>query len=467
MIETKINSDRSRWFSHRLPPNTTVQRTLSQVQGKKQVVDVPIPVELNVLPRKKIDGNIHLEATARGPGHDDLTLWFEVPERFEAALTTQDDPFVLGFLFPLMQWARPVRVKGVVSPSLLANLELLTRVWHMRFPDLYHPLDIRADTEEELAAENRNGEAISCFTGGIDSCFTVWRHAAGVVGRRQRNITAGLTVHGFPDTPLSKPEAFEAALENARVLLKDVGMEAIGIACNAHDLPVKGRHPWQRGHGVATGACLSLFARRFEYGLIPNSIPYKAIDYIYGTSPITDWMMSSSGFRIMDDGGEVLRARKVIELGSWPAALDRLRVCNAGALEQTNCGGCEKCIRTMISLRIIGIDNPKSFPGGVSNRQIRRMSIRYAGTLRIMERMREIAYAKGFGKTPWIKALEHAMRRGRRRLLRKWLGAWGRYFMLNTGRSLCRKPAMDRPPRLDIPPMARHRPTPDADCEKR
>ncbi|BAP57501.1 hypothetical protein THII_3204 [Thioploca ingrica] len=51
---------------------------------------------------------------------------------------------------------------------------------------------------------------ITPFSGGVDSCFTVYRHHYGIGSRLQRHLTTAVMAHGL-DIPLHQPEVFENA----------------------------------------------------------------------------------------------------------------------------------------------------------------------------------------------------------------------------------------------------------------
>ena len=371
-------------------------------------------------PRRHEEGQIVLSAQASDPAGGVHTLWFRVPETTEAWLTGQADPFLIGFLFPFMHWGRPVRVCGTVSPSLLANLELFTQVWHMWRPDLYQSLTFIADEEKE--PEPASGEeAIACFSGGVDSCYTFWRHHQGQVGRRTRRLTAGVIVQGFADLPLAAAAMFETAQARCRRMLGSIGVETIPVATNAQSLPTPGRHSWTHGHETAIGAILSLFSRRFSHGLVANSVPYRSLGVDYGTNPITDPLLSASRFSILDDGGEVSRLQKLEAIVDWPEAMADLRVCNSRTGGDRNCCVCEKCIRTIISLRLFRKMLPACFDRDVTDQQIRRVDLRYAVMIMVMERIREEARARGLGDASWVRAMAWPIRRCRFRMFRKQL----------------------------------------------
>ena len=94
-------------------------------------------------------------------------------------------------------------IHGEISLTLLNNLEECQSVWNAWYPDLYTLIDIQADVESEIPDSN-GPSSLTAFTGGLDSAFTVWRHHKGYCGRQQRDLKAGVIIHGY-DIPLGQP----------------------------------------------------------------------------------------------------------------------------------------------------------------------------------------------------------------------------------------------------------------------
>ena len=375
--------------------------------------------ELILCPWQRDGDNITVSGQVTDPDGKAHTLWFRVPARMESTLTASADPFAIGFLFPCMHWGRPVHIRGTASPSLLANLELLSQVWHQRQPHLYQPILFFADEEQEPTRINSGDDGIACFSGGVDSCYTFWRHHQRLIGRRSLALQAGVIVHGFSDLPLDQPKAFQEASQHCKRMLDSVGVDTIAMATNAaRDLPMPGRHTWSLAHGTTIGAILHLLSGRFHHGLIANSYPYTEIDNYYGTSPMTDHLMSSRSMEIQDDGGETTRTQKLAAIAKWPEAMANLRVCNKGT-DGGNCCECEKCLRTILALRLHQETLPACFAKAVTDRQIGRVQIRYPNYFFLWQGIKNEAIAKGLGKAGWVRAIDTAIRRGRVRLARK------------------------------------------------
>ena len=92
---------------------------------------------------------------------------------------------------------------------------------------------------------------------------------------------------------------------------------------------------------------------------IPNLVPH-------GSHPLLDPLYSSIDLRIRHEGISLSRFDKIKLISDWDTALQYLRVCNVRKGLQPNrmnCCKCEKCVRTMILLLVLGVlDKAEAFP---------------------------------------------------------------------------------------------------------
>ncbi|HEY9604819.1 MAG TPA: hypothetical protein V6C85_24665, partial [Allocoleopsis sp.] len=264
-------------------------------------------------------------------------------------------------------------------------------------PNHYQPIEISAEVEQELPA-SASERAVAAFSGGVDSCFTVFRHRTNRCGRWQRNLQAGAMIHGM-DIPLEEEQEFANAAEKSRKLLSTLGVELIPIATNFRQLPLK----WEDAFGTGLASCLILLQGGYTTGLIASSFPYQALSFPYGSNPVTDWMLSGNAFQIVHDGAAFPRLEKMREIVNWPEALQNLRVCWEGTPKDRNCCRCEKCIRTILNFRILGVGLPECFDQDVTDEQIRSIRVG-AGPLTEMERVLEAAREAGISAS-WVQAL--------------------------------------------------------------
>jgi hypothetical protein len=350
------------------------------------------------------DGLTTINVRVESPNQERYHLWYRIPTEYNFLITRSCDPFVTATLLLFMRWKVPTIVHGQVSPSLLQNLEEFQAAWSAWEPNKYKPIEISAEIEQEQPPAQTTDKAVVAFSGGVDSCFTVFRHRTNRCGRWQRNLQAGAMIHGL-DIPLEEQQGFADAAEKSRKLLASVGVQLIPIATNFRQLPLK----WEDAFGAGLASCLMLLQGGYTTGLIASSFPYQALSFPYGSNPVTDWMLSSNAFQIVHDGAAFPRLDKIGEIANWEEAMQSLRVCWEGTHKDRNCGRCEKCIRTILNFRILGVGLPECFEQDVTNEQIQTIRVT-SGPLTEMERVLEAAKVAGLSAS-WVQALEICIRR--------------------------------------------------------
>jgi len=338
-------------------------------------------LEFNIKTKQKIhlwpeeptiqEGFITTGFTLEYPQGDRFLAWYRLPEVYSNWITKGSNPFVLGALFTAMRTASDLVTHGKVSPILLQNLEEFQSAYASWYPQLYNRIDIQADIEKEQE-RSATTAAISTFSGGVDSCFTAWRHRKGKAGRSTRDLRAGLILHGF-DIPIGRITTFERVTRKVKILLDSLNMEMIPMTFNLKKLGGNLIHT----QGTFLGSCMSLLQGGFVTGIIPSTNSYANLNIRYGTNPITDHLLSSETFSIVHDNCSYSRSEKVREISNWPEALDHLRVClrEDRSERDKNCCRCEKCVRTILEFRSLGLGLPPCFEKDISANHI--MSLKY------------------------------------------------------------------------------------------
>jgi len=359
----------------------------------------------------KINDSITVSATIEIPNQERNSLWYRLQDKYNSLLTPSCDPFVVAIIFMAMTQGTDVVVHGEVSPSLLQNLAEFQTVW-LCWRLHYKQVEITAEVEREQPTINRTPRTISTFSGGVDSSFTALRHAKKLCGRVQRPLEAGLMIHGL-DIALSEQQYFDNAAEKSRATLASLGLELITIATNFRTF----KQDWEDAHGVALASCLMLLQGGYDSGLIPSSVPYQEMNLYteqisYGSNPITDPLLSSRSFQIIHDGAGFNRTEKVKQIAQWPTALQNLRVCWQGDHKDRNCGHCEKCIRTILNFRAVGLNLPPCFERDIDEREILSLQTLNKGLL--CECISILAAAKTNSiSDSWVVALEKSVRDNR------------------------------------------------------
>ena len=329
-------------------------------------------------------------------------MWFRLPSQYLPAITRRADPFIIAALFPAIQSGRALRVTGApASRSLLRNLAEFQNVWRA-----WRGLNvIKIDAETEPDAGPIDGPSLACFSGGVNSAFTLYRYAG---KRRDRRAHAGLTalmVHGF-DIPVDDAEGFGRAAERAQQMLESINVPLIVMRTNVRTI----FPDWELSHGTAVAAALTLLSRKFSTGLIPSTGTYHLPLIPWGSTPLTDPMLGSRNFEIFHDGAGASRLEKIRLLCNWPEGMKRLRFCFANTPPDGNCGRCMKCILTALEFRCAGVE-PGCFAEPVTDEMILEALDRYEpnpfGDFYFHEVL-ETALAEG-RTDAWVPKLKSAM----------------------------------------------------------
>jgi len=162
-------------------------------------------------------------------------------------------------------------------------------------------------------------------------------------------------------------------------------------------------------HGAVLASIAHLLSNRFERVLIPASAPAIRL-HPWGSHPELDPLWSSELVELSHDGA-VTRAEKIAVVKESQVALDNLRVCFQKDTGRLNCGECEKCLRTMVGLRIVGaLERCPTMPDEVPLEKLARMPI---GESYLLERAGEnAAAAEAAGDLELATALRQMIREG-------------------------------------------------------
>ena len=150
-------------------------------------------------------------------------------------------------------------------------------------------------------------DGVGCFfTGGVDSFHSV-------LANRDR-LTHLVFVHGF-DVPLEGLPALRADVtEHVQAAALELGLPLIEVETNLHDLSDTRQSPWGTTyHGVALAAVAHLLSGVVGEMIIGATHAFADL-FPYGSHPMTDPLLSSSGLRLVHHGCEADRVEKTIDL---------------------------------------------------------------------------------------------------------------------------------------------------------
>lgn len=302
----------------------------------------------------------------------DLVFFFDLIGDNTATPPQVLDGFVFGVIFIAMQLGHPVRVHGRLSRSAVFNLAEYQSAWACWRPKKYRRVEILPDEIIDLPAFTHPPRAISAFSGGVDGTLTAIRHKHKLLGNASYPLTDVMLVHGF-DVPLSRPGSFDLLLRRIHPVVDELGL---GMKLIRTNLKEASSQSWEDSFAAQLAACLHNYSNEFNYALMGSGEPYSSILFPWGSTPITDHLLSGDQMRLVLDGTAYNRTEKLAIIAAYPTVLKTLKVCWEGDDPARNCGRCEKCIRTKMNLLAIGIGNAPCFEEPLNPSQITDMNIR-------------------------------------------------------------------------------------------
>ena len=282
-------------------------------------------------------------------------------------LSATGDPFVAALLQLAMARGERLRVEGSVSPRLLGSLPTIVEIYRAWRPG-FSRIDVAA---AEVTAARRGGPACGLFfSAGVDSFYSLLKNDD--AARGEERISHLVLVFGF-DIRLKNPTLFEQIATRAVRVAERAGKQLVIVETNVRSLsdPIASWDLYHGGPMAGVGLALGGLMHRV---VIASSYAYQEL-HPWGSHPLLDPLWSDEGVELVHDGCETTRLQKVRRIATSELALASLRVCWTNEDTQYNCGRCEKCLRTMIALRIAGgLDRCSTFAQPLTADAIRRIT---------------------------------------------------------------------------------------------
>ena len=378
-------------------------------------------LKLLAVEKRRVGGWVRLSGWLTRPdAAGEAELYFAFPEEFAPLVAEHADAFVPALLLPAMAHGSPLEIAPSISRRLFGQLPRIQEIFADWFPGALEVVPVHA-SELRAADGAAPGQTGTFFSLGVDSFHTLLRHEEEVPGRER--ITHLIFMDGF-ERALHKTGdgRARAVAATVRQVARSLGKQAICGETNLRDCFPLDWGAYYHGAGLASVA-LAL-SGGLSRVLIPSSFAWRHV-MPWASSPIVDPLWSSDDLEILHDGTAVDRARKIADtILRHPGALQWLRVCHRNAGGAGNCGFCNKCVRTMITLEIAGaLNGSGAFPRALQRDFWRYLEIKRSGVPFEEDNLR---LARERNAAPWLVAgLERAVRVGRMEMLRRREGTLG------------------------------------------
>ena len=266
-----------------------------------------------------------------------------------------DDATLVASLLPAMAAGEPLTVEPAVSARLLSNVPTIQDVFetwsrekklNRGLPSGFRRVPVHATSRAATPPSSGRGCA-TFFTGGVDSFYTAIK--------RRDELTGLVFVHGF-DVPLAETALRERVVHGLRRAADGLGLPLLEVETDVRTYSDRSVR-WVDYHGAALASVALLLAPWFRRIYVPATMTYGSLDAL-GSHPLVDPLWSTDDIELVHDGCEASRLEKLRTLVNNDAALAVLRVCPRNWGGEYNCGRCEKCLRTMVAVRLLGPPQP-------------------------------------------------------------------------------------------------------------
>jgi hypothetical protein len=289
-------------------------------------------------------------------------VYFEMGRQFADSLSINPHAFLVASILPAMRHGeRRVAIDAEICPELKLGLGTAMSLLQFWYGDSLQPVTIEAKPAFGSLDRQKPGRAAFCFTGGVDSLATLRVNRLHFAEQHPGYFRDGLLIFGLE---VDRLDSFQCVMDVLSVLAQDAAVTMIPMYTNVRDLD----EDWSFWSDEFEAAVLASVAhalhRRLSSAAIGSSFDYPYL-HPHGSHPLLDPNYSSSDVQIRHDGVALSRLAKTRLLADWDVALKSLRVCNRSEDYRPgiiNCGRCEKCLRTLAALLIVGkLDKAEAF----------------------------------------------------------------------------------------------------------
>jgi len=296
--------------------------------------------------------------------HFPNSMWFAINGEdplFEPELA---DAFISALIPVAMKLGQNVQVEGRVSSRLAHGLDAYQSILNTWWPKIFKLVDIHYQ-KLDPRHHDRYPQGVACtFSGGLDSFHAVAEQLPSQLQNSAFNITHALMINGFDQVvDLEHRGLAQKMFETYAPVLAQWGVKLLMIDTNVKQFrdAAMPRQDVVHCYGSSLAASAHALGGIFGRFGIAGGGSYAYNDMIpTGSHPVMDHHLSSDQLQIIFAGASQSRAGKLEMLADMPSVQKYLRVCfhlpefdpQTGHI--INCGECEKCVRTLVGLIIVG-----------------------------------------------------------------------------------------------------------------
>ncbi len=310
------------------------------------------------------------------------TLWFEIRQDYGRAFADDTyDAFLLVGLYLAMYHKTDLRIRGNVSKKLYKNAKWYIQKILCDFSSALSPVEIIIDGFAPTEIQGRYvGAGISC---GVDSLSTIYDRFVKETDPDYR-ISAlcifNCGSHGDFGAAHTQ-QVFRSRVVRSVEVANELQLPVVIVDANLHQF----RHDKDKDTVLFLSfySCVLALQNLFKRYYIGSGCSYTSIKYLnmhHDLATSSDSylipLIQTERVELIIDGCQYQRVDKIANIADWDIAHKYLNVCllQKGD-DSTNCGKCSKCLRTMLTLEILG--KLENFAGVFNLDEWRKSSFQY------------------------------------------------------------------------------------------
>jgi hypothetical protein len=313
------------------------------------------------------DGEVEISVDIDSAKLGHQKLWFSTPQKYAHGLChNRMDGFLVGMLFPAMQYGEDIHLYGCVSHKLLFNINNYVIPLLSAFSPSSKRIKVTAD---ETSSERYDAKGVGTgFSAGVDS-FCVIYDRLELENSPDYKINSFLFLnvgsHGWGESEEKQAYArrkFIKRYDYLQAFPKELGLAFIPLDSNLHKF-----HPW--GHLktdtlTSTAGILIMqgWFKRYYYGTagfsysdqITYGDKFREVSVADCCDPMIAPLLATESLDLILDGMQYKRNDKLSHIIEYPPVKKFLNVCVGVQESHENCSVCGKCSRTLMALDALG-----------------------------------------------------------------------------------------------------------------
>ncbi len=300
--------------------------------------------------------SVALTANLTYHGHTH-TVWFSVAPDWAKYLDADNlDPFVIAALPLALRLGDPIYAAARVSARLLFALNTAVPALVAQTGGDYRPIKVRVAQAVDYAPPPPYSRAVATgFSGGIDSFAVLADHLGPVVPPAHR--LTHLLFNNVGAFGAGGANAFLQQYPALHECARQLHLPVVAVDSNLTEL--HGHESFVRDHAFRNIAAALVLQSLIGTFLYAAGTRYEDC-FVRGPTTLLDaWdpvllpHLSTERLRVVSVGGQYSRVQKTELVAGFPLSHRYLRVC-ASSPDVRNCSTCWPCIRTLLTLELLG-----------------------------------------------------------------------------------------------------------------